>query len=299
MNAVRRLAPPLATEDKRAALETASNYAASFGVTSVQDVSADDNTEIYRALLRDGKLKTRVYECVALSDWQKLANSGIRKADGDAFLRRGCLKGAADGDADSAARLYEEISAADRAGLQVTVHAVGRGANGQILAIFERVARENGARDRRFRVEHAHRFAAGDLRRFGNSNIIASLQPFLFSDAGGKSLDPLRSLINSRAPLAFGSDASMIPVDPLSGIAAAVNAQDPVQRISVEEAVRFYTIGSAFAEFQEQEKGTIAAGKLADFVILSDDIFTISPDKISRTRVLTTVLDGKIVYQTN
>lgn len=200
------------------------------------------------------------------------------------MIRRGCLKGIADGDADSTAGLYNEILAADKAGLQVAVHAIGNRANAQILTVFERVIKENGKRDRRFRVEHAHAFAAQDFRRFGNSNIIASLQPFLFSDGAGKTLEPLRTLIENKATIAFGSDSTMIPINPLFGIAAAVNASNPRQKISVEEAVRFYTTGAAFAEFQENEKGAIAVGKLADFVILSDDIFTITPTAIERQR---------------
>ncbi len=297
MNLVKRFVPTDLTGAKSAVLETASNYAAAFGVTSVQDMSVDDNTEIYRELVRRGKLKTRVYDCAALSDWQKLAQNNIKKASGDAIIRRGCLKGTADGEADSTARLFDEISAADRAGLQVMVHAIGSRSNEQILSVFERVIKTNGKKDRRFRIEHAHGFRAQDIRRFGNSEIIASLQPFLFSDGAGKSLDPLQDLLTYKTTLAFGSDSSIIRVNPLSGIAAAAGASNPKQKISVEEAVRFYTAGSAFAEFQENEKGIIAVGKLADFVILSENIFTINPDKISQTRVLTTIVDGQIVFQ--
>jgi predicted amidohydrolase YtcJ len=298
MALVKRFVPPMPNGSQLAVAETATNYAAAFGVTSVQDVSADDNTEIYRELLRQGKLKTRIYDCSSLSDWQKPAKAGLKKADGDLMIRRGCLKGTAeDGTDATAARLYQEIAAADRAGLQVTVHAVGARANEQILSVFERVRRENGARDRRFRVEHAHAFRPQDLRRFADSGIIASVQPYLFSDREGRSLTPLRDLTAGNAALAFGSDSSIIPVNPLSGIAAAVNTNDPKQKITVEEAVRFYTLGSAYAEFQETEKGTIALGKLADFVILSDDIFSIKPNEISKTRVLTTIVDGRVVFE--
>jgi predicted amidohydrolase YtcJ len=297
INLVKRFVPQYATDDKLAVAETASNYAAAFGVTSVQDMSADDNTEIYRELARRGKLKTRIYDCTALSDWQKLAKNNIKKASGDALIRRGCLKGIADGDAPSTPKLYEDIRAADRAGLQVMIHAIGASANDQILTIFERVVRANGKKDRRFRVEHAHGFRLPDLKRFAGSGIIASVQPYLFSGAAGKSFEPLRTLLANNAVLAFGSDSSMIPVNPLFGIAAAVNANDPKQKISVEEAVRFYTSDSAFAEFQEDEKGTIAVGKLADFVMLSDDIFTINPNDIGKTRVLKTIVDGRIVFE--
>jgi len=297
INLVRKLVPQYATDDKLAVAETASRYAAAFGVTSVQDLSADDNTEIYRELLRRGKLTTRIYDCTALSDWQKLAKSNIKKSSGEAMIRRGCLKGAAEGDTDSTAKLYEEILAADKADLQIMVHAIGNRANDQILTVFERVIKTNGKKDRRFRVEHAHNFRPQDFRRFADSGIIASVQPYLFSGDTGKSFEPLRTLIANNAMLAFGSDSSMISINPLFGIAAAVNSNDPKQKMSVEEAVRFYTLGAAFAEFQENVKGTIAVGKLADFVILSDDIFTINPSAIKNTKVLTTVLDGKIVYQ--
>lgn len=297
MTPVKRFVPASATENKLAVAEAATNFTAAFGVTSVQDMSSDGNAEIYRELARIGKLKTRIYDCAALSDWPGLAKSGVKKASGDPLVRIGCLKGIADGDADSTAGLYEEIRAADRADLQIMVHAIGGRANEQILSVFERVVKTNGPKDRRLRVEHAHGFRAADLRRFGNPNIIASIQPFLFADGAGKSSEPLRSLLAANATPAFGSDASLIPINPLFGISAAVNPRDPKQKIPVEEAVRFYTLGAAFAEFQENEKGTIAVGKLADFVILSDDIFTINPGKIGQTKILTTVMDGRIVYR--
>ncbi len=295
MNRLRRIVPQFATDNKAAVAETASRYAAAFGVTSVQDMSADDYAEIYRELEKQGKLKTRVYDCTALSGWQTRTKTAV-KTDGGAIVRRGCLKGFTESDEDSAA-LFEEISAADKAGFQVMIHAIGARSNGQVLSVFERVVKNNGRRDRRFRIEHAHGFSPADGRRFAVSGIIASVQPFLFSDREGGSFDPLRNLSDQKTTFAFGSDASMIPVNPLSGIAAAVNTNDPRQRLSVEEAVRAYTLGSAYAEFQENEKGSINPGKLADFVILSDDIFTIPPDKISRTTILTTVMNGKIVYR--
>ncbi len=296
MNRVRRLAPQFATENKAAVAETASRYAAAFGVTSVQDMSADDHAEIYRALEKQGKLKTRVYDCAALPGWRSRVKPVTRNA-AESLVREGCLKGFTEGEAESPAALFEEISAADRARRQVMVHAIGARSNEQVLSVFERVVRINGARDRRFRVEHAHGFRPPDAARFARSGIIASVQPFLFSDGAGKSFDPLRDLMNRKALFAFGSDASMIAVNPLFGIAAAVNTNDARQKLTVEEAVRAYTYGSAYAEFQETEKGTIAVGKLADFVILSDDIFTLDPSRISQTKILTTVVDGKVVYR--
>ncbi|MBA3633516.1 MAG: amidohydrolase family protein, partial [Acidobacteria bacterium] len=153
----------------------------------------------------------------------------------------------------------------------------------------------------------------------GKLKVTASMQPYHAIDDGRwawKRLDEkrlkgtyaFRTLLDTGATLAFGTDWNVAPLNPMLGIYAAVtrrtlddknpNGWIPEQKISVEEAVRAYTIGSAYAEFQDNVKGTLAVGKLADFIILSDDIFTINPVEIGKTRVLTTVVDGKVVYET-
>lgn len=287
--------PKLHNQNWAEVIETASNYAASFGVTSVQDVHSDNLIEIYRQLERDGKLKTRVYECTRLSDWKKLADAGIQKASGNGMIRGGCLKHFSDGDFEYLPTLSEQVLAADRANLQVMIHAIGRNANEIVLTVFENVLNKNDLKDRRFRVEHAHNFRAEDLQRFGKSKIIASMQPHLFYGN-----EPYRNLMDSGTVLAFGSDASITDFNPLLGIYAAVKrglSSNDDQGISIEEAVRAYTLGSAYAEFQENVKGTITVGKLADFIILSDDIFSINSNDIRKVKVLTTVMDGKIVYE--
>lgn len=273
--------------------ETATNYAASLGVTSVQDMHSDDSREIYLELKRRGTLKTRVYDCVPLRDWKKLNSSRLPKQSGD-MVTDGCLKSFSDGDEEAKARLQREVVAADKAGLKIMIHAIGSSANRIVLDIFEQSAKTNGRRDRRFRVEHAHNVADVDLPRFSRSNIIASMQPFLF---GGSNGSRYGTLLKQKALVAFGSDASMVDLNPMLGIHAAVNAGP--ESISVYEAVRAYTVGSAYAEFKEKDKGTIAPGKLADFVILSDDIFTIDRQKIPDVKVVLTVVDGKVVYQSN
>jgi predicted amidohydrolase YtcJ len=273
--------------------ETATNYAASLGVTSVQDMHSDDSREIYRELQRQGRLKTRIYDCLPLRDWKKLKNSRLRN-DRDAMVTDGCLKGFSDGDEDAKATLLRDVTAADAAKLQVMIHAIGRDANRIVLDVFEQTAKLAGRRDRRFRVEHAHKVRDEDLGRFVRSEIIASMQPALFD---GSSESRFGTLMKQKARVAFGSDASMIDLNPLLGIEAAVNAGG--ESVSVYDAVRAYTLGSAFAEFREKEKGTIEVGKLADFVILSDDIFTIGVDSIRNVTVSTTVVDGKIVFEGN
>ncbi len=198
------------------------------------------------------------------------------------------------------------------------IHAIGDRANDEILKIYEKVEKENGTRDRRFRIEHSQHLNTDLIKRFAAAKIIASMQPYHAIDDGRwayKRLDEkrlkgtyaFRSLLDSGVTLAFGSDWFVAPLNPILGIYAAVtrrtlddknpNGWIPEQKITVEEAVKDYTFGSAYAEFQENAKGTIAVGKLADLVILSDDIFTMNANQIGKTKVLTTIVDGKIIYE--
>jgi predicted amidohydrolase YtcJ len=270
--------------------ETASRYAASLGVTSVQDMHSDDMTAVYRELDRQGKLKTRVYDCIPLPDWRKLdvSTSAVKGK----MVRGGCLKSFADGDESSRTRLLRDVPAADRAGFQIMIHAIGNVGNGIVLDVFEHVIATNGARDRRLRVEHAHNPRVGDLPRFARSGILASMQPHLFGPGNGGYYG---SLLRLKVPLAFGSDAAITDFNPLLGISSAVNTG--AESISVYDAVRAYTLGSAYAEFQEHEKGSLEVGKLADIVVVSDDIFDLKGQGISNARVVLTIVGGKIVYE--
>ena len=281
--------------DFPAIAEAASNYAASFGVTSVQDTHSDDMAAVYRELHKQGKLKTRMYDCVSLSNWAKLAAIGVKAADGDAMIRTGCVKGFFDPEDPETAMLEKNIAGADHAGLQVLVHAIGKEANAAVLTAFERAIAANRPYDRRFRMEHAAGVSSADLPRFARSKIIPSMQPVLFfSEASGDAND-YRKLLDSGAPLALGADAPMRGLNPLEGIHAAVNAGGK-RGLTVEEAVYAYTMGAAFAEFQEKEKGSIEVGKLADIVILSADIFA-EKANIRAATVVATVVNGRIVYE--
>lgn len=272
-------------------VETASNYAASLGVTSVQDVHSDDLGDVLNGLVARGRLKTRVYDCIGLQHRQRAIAAKLVAATGSSFVRGGCVKGLSEGEDDETAELNTSVADADKAALQVMIHAIGARSNANVLDAFERAIAANGRRDRRFRIEHAARMKASDVKRLSPSDIIASMQPHLFA-AGS---DDYRSLVKSGAMLAFGSDASITDFDPLLGIHAAVNSGS--RSLTVDEAVRAYTLGSAFAEFQDKEKGTLAVGKLADFAVLSDDIFVIERHRIERTSVGMTVLGGTIVFE--
>lgn len=293
-NALRRISlavPPDHTKNWSQLAEAATNYAASLGVTSVQDMHSDDSRAVYRELERTGKLKTRIYDCLKIGEHKKLSDSRLARNGGD-MVTDGCLKAFSDGNAEDESALLRDILAADRLGLQVMVHAIGKSANDIVLRVFENVTRKNGPRDRRLRVEHAHDLRVEDLSRFLRSNAVASMQPHLFEDSEKEFYS---RLLRQGTPVAFGSDASIIDLNPLLGIHTAVNT--PFEPIGVYEAVRAYTLGSAFAQFQEREKGTIEVGTLADFVILSDDIFTIDRSKIRDTRVLFTFVGGRQVFR--
>ena len=343
MNFVFKVKPPASFEEKLAAARAATNHAAKLGVTSIQDMSAGTDVGVYQALLDRGELKTRVYAVAPLPAWERLARTGVRAHFGSEMLRVGGLKGFADGSLGSTTALFYEpykdepgtsgiagdemypdgamlqrVEEADRAGLQILIHAIGDRANDLILTIYEQVERENGPRDRRFRIEHAQHLRAQDIPRFGRDKVIASMQPYHAIDDGrwaekrigkerAKTTYPFRSLLDSGATLAFGTDWTVAPLNPMLTIYAAVTRRTldgknskgwiPEQKISVEETVRAYTYGSAYAEFQENVKGTLTPGKLADLVILSRDIFKIDPKEIENVRVVLTMVDGRVVYE--
>lgn len=276
--------------------EAASNYAASVGVTSVQDVHSDDNLAMLSKLANEGKLKTRIYDCLGLKEWEDSRSKEKKVLPLSPLVRGGCVKWYSDGSVDEREELRSRVANADKAGMQVMLHAIGEEANANAIDAFEYTLSQNGPSDRRSRIEHAHRLRKRDIDRLARASIIPSMQPYLFYNGRSSSGDDHRAILDSGARLAFGSDASMIDLNPLLGIHAAVNAGGR-SSISVEEAVTAYTLGSAYAEFQEKQKGSIEVGKLADLVILTDDIFTIDPRKIDSTKVLTTIMDGRVVYE--
>ena len=213
--------------------------------------------------------------------------------------------------------MRERLMQADAAGLQLRVHAIGDRAISMVLDMFEAIEKANGYHDQRMTIEHAQHTAPDDLERFARLHVIASMQPYHAIDDGrwvearigherARTSYAWRSLLDHGVTLAFGTDWDVAPLNPLLGLYAAVtratldgkNPQGwiPEQKITLAEAVEAYTLGSAFAEFQEKEKGSITAGKLADMVILSDDIFAIKPEAIRNVKVETTIVGGKLVY---
>jgi predicted amidohydrolase YtcJ len=213
--------------------------------------------------------------------------------------------------------MRDRLTKADAAGLQICTHAIGDQAISIVLDIYDHITKTNGERDRRLRVEHAQHMAAKDFDRFAKLKVIASVQPYQAID-DGRWAEPFlghdrasrtyafRTFLDHGVRLAFGTDWDVVPLDPILTVYAAVTRATldgkhpdgwfPEQKLTVAEAVDAYTMGSAYAEFQEKEKGSITPGKLADMVILSDDIFKIRPELIRNVKVETTIVGGKVIY---
>jgi predicted amidohydrolase YtcJ len=213
--------------------------------------------------------------------------------------------------------MRERLMQADAAGLQIRVHAIGDRAISMMLDIFGDIEKDHGYHDQRFAIEHAQHMAQKDFDRFAKLHVIASMQPYHAIDDGRWAERRLghdrvrysyawRSFLDHGVTLAFGTDWPVAPLDPLLGLYAAVTRATldgknpggwfPEEKITLPEAIEAYTMGSAFAEFQEREKGSITPGKLADMVIMSDNIFDMKPEAIRNVKVQTTIVGGKVVY---
>lgn len=331
-------APPAVLQDR--ALDTAMTYVASNGVTSVHNMGTWSDLAIFERARAAGRLKTRIYAAVPLSTWERLRDTVQARGTGDDWLQFGGLKGFVDGSLGSHTAamlepftdapgdrglfvntpedLYQWTSEADKAGLNVMIHAIGDRAIRTLLDTYERVARENGPRDRRFRMEHAQHIAPADIARFGSLGVIASMQPYHAIDDGrwaervigaerAKGTYAFRSLLDAGATLAFGSDWFVAPPTPLEGIYAAVTRRTlddrnpggwvPEQKITVEEALQAYTMGSAKASFTESRKGSLVRGKLADLVLIDRDLTTTPLESIRDARITMTVVGGRVVFE--
>jgi predicted amidohydrolase YtcJ len=338
-----KVIPPLSHEQRLRAVRRALEYAASLGVTSVQNMDPDyADIAAYAELLQSGELTTRIYVAPLIDQVDDQAKIGIRHAFGGPFLRIGAVKAFADGSLGSrTAYFFEPFSdepgnrgllgegmqplslmrdrmmKADAAGLQMCTHAIGDQAISIVLDLYTDVVKAHGEMDRRLRIEHAQHMAAKDFDRFAQLNVIASVQPYHAIDDGrwaegyigrdrASRTYAFRTFLNHGVHLAFGTDWDVAPLNPLSTIYAAVtratldgknpNGWFPEQKLTVAEAVEAYTMGSAYAEFQEKEKGSITPGKLADMVVLTDDIFSIDPAKIRDVKVVKTIVGGKMVW---
>src|SRR5438876_5488829 len=341
LDVIGRAMPEPSPERRDSALARALAYAASLGVTATAHMSASwADLASYRRLEGAGRLTMRVAVYLPVDTWRAVAESVKAHGAGDAWVKIGGLKGYMDGSAGSRTALFFEpytdsagyrglmqnperdmrswIGNADSAGLQVAVHAIGDRANALILAIYDSVIKVHGPRDRRFRVEHAQHLRPQDIPLFGTLGVIASMQPYHAIDDGRwverrigparvKTTYAFRTLLDTGAKLAFGSDWTVAPLDPLAGVYAAVTRRTlddkhptgwvPEQKITVGEALRAYTAGNAFATFDEKKRGALAPGYYADVVVVDRNLFAVPAESLAAARVRVTIVGGKVVYE--
>jgi len=330
--------PPAEVADRD--FDAAMHFLAERGVTSAQNMGYSWNDlAIFERAHKAGRMITRMYAVVPLATWEQLRDTVAARGHGDEWVRIGGLKGFVDGSlgshtaamlepftdapkdtglfVTSPESLYARTSGADKAGLHVMVHAIGDRAIRIQLDNYSRVEKENGPKDRRFRIEHAQHIAPSDIPRFATLRVIASMQPYHEMDDGrwaervigherSKTTYAFKSILDAGARLAFGSDWSVAPPTPIEGIFGAVTRETldgkhpggwiPEQKISVEDALRAYTSGSAYASFEENIKGTLEPNKLADFVLIDRDLTRIPPAQIRDARIMMTVVGGRVVY---
>ncbi|GAC1618063.1 MAG: amidohydrolase [Candidatus Acidiferrum sp.] len=333
--------PDPSMAERRKGIELVLAEIAKYGVTSVQDNSEWEDFLAYQQLKEEKKLTVRITEWLhftqPLGELQDLRSEG---GSSDPWLKTGALKMVEDGALGSrTASLLEPYSddpatsgilimdpeklkimaiERDKAGFQLAFHAIGDRANRVALDVFEAIAKTNGPRDRRDRIEHAQVIATEDFPRFAKLGVIASMQPSHQTNDlrwADSRLGPSRvkgayawaTLLKNGAKLAFGTDYDVEPINPFRGLYACVTREgagggpaggwQPQEKISLDECIRAYTSGSAYAQFEEGKKGELKEGEYADFIVLSQDITKVPAAEILKTQVTRTVVGGRSVYQ--
>jgi len=340
MGLVSRAIPERSAEEWDRALEAAATHALSLGVTQVHDVDGWASLEVYRRAHAAGDLPLRVYVAVPMSTWERMRDFVAEEGRGDQWLWWGGLKAFVDGSLGSTtawfyqpysdepstagllttdtAQLRAWIRGSDAVGLQPLVHAIGDRANDWVLDVYEELEAEQGPRDRRYRIEHAQHLTRDAIRRTAGLGVIPSMQPYHAADDGRwaeKRIGPdrilttyaFRSLLDEGARVAFGSDWTVAPLDPLLGIDAAVTRRTidganpdgwvPQERVTLEETLTAYTRNASFAGFSDAFSGTLTPGKVADLVVLSGDLFAQPPTGIKELRVDMTWIGGREAFR--
>ena len=354
--------PPPSRAQRIAETQEAWRKMASVGVTSYCDITSDPvYVDIYREMREKDLMTARVRYRPPLDKWEYMAGLGIRIGFGDDWIRFGATKAWIDGImGNSSARFYEPYThnptsrgiwrdimfpferspdqpeemqsrlerlalQADAAGIQLTVHAIGDEANGYLMDMLERIIAKNGDKDRRFRLVHAQVMTDRDIRRGGEMNIVAEVQPFHTSDDmrwmeerigrdRSRGAYAFRRQWDAGMTVSFGSDspgtnASRYYLNPMLGLYAAVTRKTlsgqpeggwfPQEKLTIEEAIQAYTLNTAYAGFEELMKGTLTVGKLADMAVHSNNLLTMDPDDIKDVKIEMTVVGGEIVYESD
>ncbi|MEC3948146.1 amidohydrolase [Sphingobium sp. HWE2-09] len=336
MDLAKRAIPAPTDADREASVRKGIAHGLSKGVTQVHTTELDWMThDALRRLRAKGETDMRFYSFLPLQDWAKVKALVDAEGRGDDWVRWGGLKLQYDGSLGSRTAMFYQpyddapgnrgmplhrqadvqqwTNDADAAGFQITIHAIGDRANDEALDIFAAAAAKNGPRDRRFRIEHAQHLSPAAIPRFARQQVIASMQPYHAIDDGRwaiqrvgaerlKGTYAFKSLLDAGAKVAFGSDWPVAPLDPLTGVAAAVLRQTidganpggwlPDQKLTMAQALHAYTATNAFAGFQDDRLGRIAPGMLADFVVMDANLFAIDPARTGATKILKTIVNG-------
>jgi len=337
---VRRVFPDTSSAEQDEVMRSGISYALSQGFTQVHSVEQGwSNFDTARRLREKGETDLRFYCFTATKRWEKLAAIVAAEGKGDDWVRWGGVKALSDGSLGSRTALFHDpysdepgqsgvrtietpvlkdfILGADKANLQVTTHAIGDLANDEVLDIYEDVARINGPRDRRFRIEHAQHLSSDAIKRFARQDIIASVQPYHAIDDGRwaekrigqerlKGTYAFHSLFDEGAVVTFGSDWPVAPLDAIQGLFAAVSRETidgenpdgwiPDEKVAIEQALTAYTSNNAFAGFQDDKLGKIQTGFLADLTIFDRNLLETKPANILKTKILKTVVNGRERY---
>jgi len=327
--AERVLKPPI--NECLKGVKLAVDHSLKCGVTSIQDTVMSHHLSAYQIAFLENQLNVRVYVFPWYTNLEYLLTLGLRGRFGNNWLKVGGIKLMVDGSigARTAALMepysdepsnkgmvlieeddiVEIIKNANKGGLQVAAHAIGDRAIETLLNAFERASKGINIKDRRHRVEHLELPTEDQIDRMRKLGLIASMQPNfvgrwgmpgeLYERRFGKERwrrnNPFKMVLDKGVTLAFGSDC--MPFGPIYGIWSAVNHPIEESRLNVEEALRAYTNGSAYAAFEEKIKGSIEIGKLADIVVLTKNPFKISPKNIRNIRVFMTIANGKLLYK--
>lgn len=334
------LTPEEARAKQRLDMLIGMRHAAMLGLTTVQTNSSLAGMDYMRQLRSEGLLTVRWTGWFTLAEAARLGARGMRSGQGDDWVRVGFLKGFIDGTlGDGTAAMFEPFTdrpeskglprmtqrrldsmviLADRLGFQVGIHAIGDQGVHMVLNAYEQAALINGTKDIRHRVEHAQLIAPPDIQRFGKLGVVASMQPthattdmrFAETRVGRervKTAYPWRSLIASGGVIAFGTDWSVEPLDPMRGVFSAYARMNiekmeptdgwlPEQKLTMWESLYYYTWGSAFGEHMEHVKGSLAPGRFADIVVLDKDLYRIPAAEILTTKVDYTIVGGRVVW---
>jgi predicted amidohydrolase YtcJ len=331
MNLVWRVVPKPTPTMVREACKLACEKAVEVGLTCVHWlVDSLDELEAVRKLNAEGKLPLRAYLCVLPKLLDQLAEEGLSAGSENGMVKVGFVKLLADGSLGARTAALEESYSdrsgsrgimllpqtklsqltlrAHKAGFQIGTHAIGDRAIKSVLQAYKGALDAFPRKNPRHRIEHCSVLDPLLIREMGSLGLVASVQPlFTVSDYWvvdrlGKErarwVYPFKTLTEEGVIISSGSDCPVEDISPLLGLWAAVTRKDSKQeRLTVDEALKTYTLNAAFASFDEDKRGTIEVGKLADFTVLSDDPFAVEPDEIRDITVEMTVVDGTVVYE--